>query len=60
MTKWISVKERIPAPYEIVLIFLPEETMPIKICQFNDYDLMERLGITHWMKLPEEPSEMDE
>jgi len=57
MTKWISVKERIPQPYKIVLIFLPDETIPIRMCQFNDYDIMERLGITHWMPLPEKPSD---
>ena len=68
LTKWISVKDRLPKPFSDVLIVLHgrilDSTVDIAWFDNNGYEL--RNGqtfyknediITHWMPLPEPPKE---
>lgn len=60
---WISVKDDLPMRCEQVLTYSPEYSpMPIKVNYLNHegdwvYDISKI--ITHWMYLPEKPSEDD-
>ena len=62
MRKWISVKDRLPCEQEYVLIF--DGTYQIdRLIDDNDYPGLsweynfDNHNITHWMPLPEEPTE---
>ena len=56
MPEWISIKEKTPEKYEMVLVYCPLEVTKIRPCQFSNWEGAEQLGITHWMRLPEPPN----
>lgn len=57
MSEWISVKDKLPLRYEMVLVYCPKEVAKIRLCQFSNWECAEQLGITHWIQLPEVPNE---
>ena len=65
--KWISVKDRMPEPFETVLMFNPgEDPLPTvnagyfpddeNLVIFNGYRYG-REAVTHWMPLPKPPEQ---
>ena len=65
-SKWIPVSERLPAPFETVIVHMPLETP----CPTVGWGFVKRNGewyanyfnrdsdeVTHWMPLPEPPKE---
>ncbi len=56
MTKWISVKDRLPEIHVHVLTYEPKSIgrMPLKVNYIHNYEneFMYGDGITHWMPLP--------
>ena len=68
MTEWISVKERLPEPFEIVLVHTPEEKLFPTVCEgylanygiwYTGFYMREPDEVTHWMPLPEPPKEVE-
>ena len=72
MKEWISVEERLPEPFEVVLIHADtegEDRHYITIGQFCDttgswedfvsvdFEFNEYENVTHWMPLPAPPEE---
>lgn len=55
MSEWISVKDKLPCSKKAVLTYCPENILKIRPCQFDDWEDLKFLGITHWMPLPEPP-----
>lgn len=62
--EWISVKDRMPAPYHAVLIGWDRIAVRIKpICAFwtgekwtRDTGTDDNFFVSHWMELPDQPS----
>lgn len=63
---WISVEDRLPEVYEVVIIWIPPDERPTM-----GYRITERAwteiegdstgrGVTHWMPLPDPPEVEDE
>ena len=66
MAEWISVKERLPNPFESVLVFMPgEEPLPTVHEGFisnegswvSNHFLRVPDEVTHWMPMPLPPAE---
>ncbi len=66
MSEWISVKEKLPKPYQYVLCFCEKGVHHLDryiICcvtendEWNDVDYYDVSHISHWMPLPEPPKE---
>lgn len=69
MSKWISVKERLPDRNQMVLAFLPENSGRPRLARIaietaygdpnkcSGWLHYSRHDITHWMPLPEPPKE---
>ena len=68
MAEWISVKDRLPPPLEVVVLVVPttkiyrkiwqgiiEENMVDEIEWYADGFNVKRGVVTHWMPLPEAP-----
>ena len=63
--KWISVKERIPEPWVVVLVWDSGERQPVRLAHVNDdgcwsdpeicNDCSTSYDPTHWAPLPEKP-----
>lgn len=58
--EWISVDERLPEEYDIILCFDGSDVQPSVFLdgEFIEYDRYEGdtiYGVTHWMPLPEAP-----
>lgn len=65
MSEWISVKERLPEPYRLVLVAREFEGVGIELhlskgewAADNIYNKKYR-PVTHWMSLPEPPGVTD-
>ena len=60
---WISVKDRLPEPFSIVLCFMAWGGYDVKQFEQNhffnqgSYKRLEDGVVTHWMPLPEPPKE---
>ena len=61
MSKWISVKDRLPKVGEHVLVFSPITGIKTDFIAFVENDEEDRFfrsgRVTHWMPLPEPPKE---
>lgn len=60
--KWIDVNERLPAAHQCVLVACPGTDDPVWIGYLDgeSWRYMDGLlasGVTHWMELPEPPTE---
>jgi hypothetical protein len=74
MAEWIDVNERLPAPYNTVLIALKFKSGKKWIQEvdvatykgghkwetFNDWDEGQEIIFSHWMPLPEPPEQIKE
>lgn len=65
--KWISVEERLPAPFVTVLVHMPlEKPLPTVHAGYISKDgewvggmfKRDKDEVTHWMPLPEAPADM--
>lgn len=60
MSNWVSVKDRLPAPEEVVLRYgfdvLQEECWDVGELVSKDGHRWADWGVTHWMRLPAPPS----
>ncbi len=60
MSEWISVKDRLPEIDGIYLI-IKETGMgysdKVAVCEYGFKYGFDRVGVTHWMPLPEPPNE---
>jgi len=53
---WISVEEeKLPKLGQMVLAFKPDDTFQFTTTFFTTIDVWKKLGITHWMPMPEAP-----
>lgn len=58
MSKWISVKDRLPEEKTRVLVFVPHSSIKIDTDRIVGRIWVRWYGhITHWMPLPEPPEE---
>lgn len=67
--EWISVKERMPEKFQLVIGFCKSNYYPIDILEYrpneqteeswlaSDDTLLSEYDVTHWMPLPEPPKE---
>lgn len=73
MMEWISVRDKLPERYDIVLIIRTNEYVPIRELAFYDPDFFGEwtlisdpmsfendMKITHWLPLPDFPQEVKE
>ena len=68
MSEWINVKERLPEPYESVLVHMPEEKPLPTVHEgyitgngkwYAAHCPREADEITHWMPMPSAPEEVE-
>jgi hypothetical protein len=56
VSEWIKVEDRLPAPYDDVIVYLWPGTIDLAYHDEDDWVLDEDGGvITHWMPLPQPP-----
>ena len=61
--EWISVKDRLPEPWEQVLIYSRHDFcesafyigVPGKWCSTWNHEMLDADSVTHWMPLPAQP-----
>ena len=62
-TKWISVKDRLPEPWEQVLIYSRHDFcesafyigVPGKWCSTWNHEMLDADSVTYWMSMPQPP-----
>lgn len=68
MSKWISVKDKLPEPFESVLVHIPKEKPLPTVYEgfitnygrwYTAYYARSDDEITHWMPFPEPPKEVE-
>lgn len=63
MSEWISVKDKLPEPYDRVLVYAPSryDYGDFDICVMHGWQCNPDThhGVTHWMPLPGAPKEID-
>lgn len=63
MSKWISVKEKLPNQYDNVLVFIKGKTLSAEVYRVEDSLMFLIIGfgaltadkVSHWMPLPNPP-----
>ena len=61
MGEWISAKDKLPEPYEDVLVYGQTNNLPrYKVDYADDRGVfVHSCKVTHWMPLPQPPKESD-
>lgn len=66
MSEWISVKDRLPKPYERVLTYRKDYAIDTETYKGKfgknimwSWDVEAMTPVTHWMPLPEPPKEVE-
>ena len=58
-SKWISVKDRLPEPFTVVLVYDNDKTVAVAyMTRHKEWvGIVIRNEVTHWMPLPQPPKE---